>query len=70
MATVTYAAHEQRVIEENYELQVKIDKLEAFMLTPVFTGLQEEDQLNLQKQFGAMQLYARMLRERIKRFIN
>lgn len=61
--------HEQRVVEEEQELQGRIVKLASFISgSPVFASLPEIDQNLLREQRTAMIDYQRVLTKRIKRF--
>ena len=59
-------AYQVRVIEEKQELDAKLEKLKAFLGGPVEI---EKEALNLLKQQeSAMDVYSRVLGERIKLF--
>jgi hypothetical protein len=60
--------HEQRVVEEKHALDAKCEKLFAFLDTPLYDSLPEEDQSLLQHQFNHMTNYSEVLAARIARF--
>jgi hypothetical protein len=60
--------HEQRVVEEQKELQEKLVKLDDFMGSHTFTGLEAEDQKLLILQRDYMANYNEVLCARIERF--
>ena len=61
--------HQQRVVDEKTELDDKLGKLNAFILTsPVFAQLQNEEKERLQRQFSIMRDYTSVLGERIDAF--
>jgi hypothetical protein len=60
--------HEQRVIEEQKELQEKLIKLDGFMGSHAFTVLETEDQKLLILQREYMANYNEVLCARIGRF--
>ena len=61
--------HQQRVVDEKTELDDKLGKLNAFILTsPHFAQLQNEEKERLQRQFSIMRDYTSVLGERIDAF--
>jgi hypothetical protein len=58
--------YEQRVVVERDELQVKLEKLRAFLGSPVL--LIPEERSRLQQQEGFMQGYLNVLNARIVQF--
>jgi len=61
--------HQQRVIDEQTELQDKITKLVDFInLSPVFAELDSKQQKLLQAQLGAMEAYVAILNLRVAYF--
>lgn len=60
--------HQQRVIAEKAELDVRIEKLAAFRLTEAYKALAAADRELLKQQYRAMQRYSNVLGERIARF--
>lgn len=61
--------HEQRVVDEKRELDIKITALGDFvMLSPTYKDLPEEDKLLLREQEDQMRLYSLVLQKRIERF--
>lgn len=61
--------HQQRVIDEKAELDIKIAALTKFTdHSDVFKGLPSEERLDLQDQLASMNFYSNALSRRIKRF--
>ncbi len=60
--------HQQRVVDEKAELDEKMDKLTAFIDTPVFSGLDAAEQERLVRQLHHMGHYTAVLAERIRAF--
>ena len=60
--------HQQRVIEEGDELEIKTRKLKDFMHTDVYAGLSAPEQGLLMVQLAAMELYIDTLNRRIELF--
>lgn len=65
----TYLPYQQRVIDEKVELDEKIAKLEAFLITPTFLDLGINDRILLNRQCDAMRAYSDILGRRIERFM-
>lgn len=63
-----YLPHQQRVVDEKSELDEKLSKLDAFLRTDTFKRLRNEEQILLDRQATAMQIYSGILGERIKLF--
>lgn len=61
-------AHQQRVIIERDELAAKITKLQAFLVTPTYARLTDEEQGRLADQVAAMRSYCGILNARIEAF--
>lgn len=61
-------AHEQRVVDERFELSVKAIKLDEFIQGEIFKTLSKRQQFLLKKQLLAMHMYLDVLDERIKSF--
>lgn len=61
-------AHQQRVVTERDELADKITKLSAFLPTPTYQRLADEEQTRLANQLEAMRLYCIILNQRIDAF--
>jgi hypothetical protein len=67
--TQAYAPHQQRVLDEKAELDVKISKLAAFIGNSItFGGLPEAERMRLYAQHRVMVEYSSILRERIAEF--
>lgn len=60
--------YQQRVVQEKQELDTSLSKLQLFVRTPQFEGLQVEDQELLILQEHYMLRYSVILGERIRRF--
>ena len=60
--------YQQRVIEEQQDLDVNIARLDLFIISSMFTDLDEDEQNRLKLQAGAMQEYSDILGERIAAF--
>lgn len=66
---MTYAPHQQRVVEEKAELDHKLAKLHDFIQqNPHFKTLPEDEQKRLERQDLAMAEYSQILSERIAAF--
>jgi hypothetical protein len=60
--------HQQRVVTEKDELDVKIDKLDTFRAGTIFPTLAEDEQDRLNKQLSFMRQYSGVLADRIAAF--
>lgn len=60
--------HQERVVTEKKELDEKIEKLKAFFDNPIYLNVPEAEGIRLQKQFGSMEEYSKILGERIAAF--
>lgn len=61
--------HQERVVTEFNDLADKLDKLVVFITTsPLFKGLNQEEQIRLTLQEHYMRQYALILQERIAAF--
>jgi hypothetical protein len=60
--------HEQRVVDEKHELDIKIEKLYAFFVNPIYAALNLHQQDLFQRQYSAMKMYSHILELRIKEF--
>ena len=65
---MTYADWQQRVIEERDQLQERLTKLQAFVVTPAFKSLPWVERSRLISQKAAMTEYLDILGERIEAF--
>ncbi len=61
---------QERVLEENKELEARGIKLFNFIESPVYDTLPKFDRIALVTQFTYMQGYCRILETRIKEFEN
>ena len=61
-------AHQQRVVQEKNDLEVKLKRLNEFLKTETFAGLGEAEQYRLLRQSGIMADYSAVLAERIEAF--
>ncbi len=59
--------YRERLFEEYSDLQVKVMKLEHFVLQDCYTDLPEIDQLALREQLGHMRNYLKVLSCRVSR---
>lgn len=59
---------QQRVIDERDQLNVKVHRLEMFILSANFQGLERQDQILLNCQLSGMRGYLSVLDLRIERF--
>ncbi len=65
----TIPPHQQRVIDEKTELDVKAQKLSLFISeSPIFTTLHLDEQERMKKQNDIMWQYSEILNERINAF--
>lgn len=60
--------YQQRVIAEKAELDERIEKLDAFLVTTTFHGLPASERNRLMFQGSAMRIYSRVLADRIAAF--
>lgn len=60
--------HQERVVEERTQLDIKIAALLAFRTTKIWQGLDLDDKLLLSDQLEYMQAYSVILSKRIARF--
>lgn len=60
--------YQQRVVEEQEELDIKRDRLRAFFGTDLYRELDPAEQSRLNRQLEAMTLYSNILAERIAAF--
>lgn len=60
--------HQQRVVDELNELNLKRDKLTEFLKGDMFKSIDEHEQTRLIKQSLVMEDYASILAERIVNF--
>jgi len=60
--------HQQRVVDEKEQLDIKIDALKVFFSNPIFLGLDEVEQDRLHCQYQIMKAYSAILASRIKAF--
>lgn len=67
-STREYEPHQIRVIEERDQLSERLDKLISFMETTTFKDLSGPDKLLLREQAAYMNMYKKILNERIARF--
>ena len=66
--TMDLQPHQQRVVDVKAELDIKRQKLIAFVDTPLFDSLAPDEQLLLKEQTIAMSRYSNILAMRIKKF--
>ena len=62
------ATHEQRVVDELDELNLKVHYIESFIISDVFKSLNPVDRSLLIQQQACMETYCLILNQRISRF--
>lgn len=62
------APHQQRVVEEQAQLNERIGKLNYFLGTPTYAALDSSEQYDLNDQLNAMERYSLALGRRIARW--
>ena len=62
------APHQERVVTEKSELDMKIAKLTPFLDNEMFKTLPTDEQSRLSRQLSIMQNYSQVLGERIAAF--
>lgn len=62
------APYQQRVVDEKKDLDERLAKLKAFVLTEVYRNLPADEQDRLSRQYDAMYSYSCILGERIAAF--
>ena len=60
--------HQQRVVEEKYELDEKLGKLLSFFQSEIFSSLSDAERSRLRNQARFMDRYSAVLKERIVAF--
>lgn len=60
--------HQQRVVDEKSDLDGRLEKLISFFASPLFSGLELDEQARLKRQAEVMGEYSTILGERISRF--
>jgi hypothetical protein len=66
---MTYAPHQQRVVDEKTELDEKRTKLKAFIDgNAIFAGLPDDEKERLVRRHSCMTEYSEILGERIAAF--
>jgi hypothetical protein len=63
-----YQPHQQRVLDEKAELDIKIAALGKFIESVTFGGLKEPERLRMFAQHRVMVEYSSILRDRIAAF--
>lgn len=62
--------HQQRVVEEKKELDVKIKALQTFIeRNEMFYNMSPEEMSDMRRQLCTMETYSQILQRRINRFI-
>lgn len=56
----------KKMVDDKSDIDDKIKKLEAFMLTPTYTELSQKEKKLIREQDDAMNLYSKALGERIE----
>ena len=62
------APHQQRVVDEKHELDLKLDKLVEFLKGQILQSLPADEQERLTRQSVLMDKYSGVLAERIAHF--
>jgi hypothetical protein len=65
---MTMPPHQQRVVEERHELCARLEKLIAFIATPMFGGLDPAERARMRDQAATMTRLAEILSSRIGAF--
>ncbi len=60
--------HQQRVVDEQIELNTKIEDLGSFLVDPIFLNQTPEEQQRLRSQHAVMSTYSSILNRRIQSF--
>ena len=60
--------HQQRVVEEETELNDRLNKLKAFIGTPLYLSLGLNEQVRLCEQLAHMKGYSEVLNRRVNAF--
>lgn len=60
--------HQERVVQEKVDLDMKISKLDNFFHGEVYPFVADDEQKRLMRQFGYMKDYSNVLTERIAAF--
>ena len=58
--------HQQRLVEERDELRDRIDKLSAFMASPMWSRLPDAERQLMVRQLRTMVSYSLALRDRLR----
>ena len=65
-----WAPHQERVIDERVDLNIKLDNLTAFIEgNPIFKSLPDDERRRLNRQFDLMAEYSSVLTQRINAFM-
>jgi hypothetical protein len=65
---VSVLPHQQRVIDEHQELQVRVEALELFLPTELFASIEQDEQGRIKAQLSCMRGYLYILGLRIDAF--
>lgn len=60
--------HQQRVVEEKAELDIKLEKLTTFLSSDMLKRIDDAEALRLVRQSNIMRRYSDVLDQRIKAF--
>jgi hypothetical protein len=61
-------AHQERVVQEKWDLDLKVQKLEQFIDGEIHSNLVEDEKKRLAAQLHHMKEYSKILAERISAF--
>lgn len=62
------SSYQQRVVDERSQLEDKIEKLGAFMRSPIFSNLSADEQRLMSEQYEVMTRYGLVLTKRLARW--
>jgi hypothetical protein len=65
---MAFLPHQQRVVDEKQSLDEKLSKLSEFLMTPMFSSLDKDEQHRMIDQHSVMGEYSEILRQRITAF--
>lgn len=60
--------YQQRVVDEQVELDIKLSALSKFLDTPMYSGINSDEQKLLTRQMYHMERYSQALHDRIEAF--
>lgn len=66
---MSYLPHQERMMEEFTELHDRLNKLTAFIASPRYMELDQDERLDLLEQSDHMRKYRNVLEKRIHKFL-